>query len=103
MALHEANRGTCHQCTIDLSSDEHVAERAVVVSCESHALGQIDLDLLGASGLIRAGLAPFDVGELDAVLIVEPPAHIDGSSVRPFGRANPSSLEVFRRNNPALL
>jgi hypothetical protein len=47
-----------------------------------------------AAGLVRAGLIPVDVVKPDAVLIVEPAAHVDRGGVRPFRRADGLAPEV---------
>ena len=39
----------------------------------------------------------------DAVLVVEPAAHVDRGGVRPFGRADRLALEVGRRFDLAVL
>ena len=65
--------------------------------------GQAQLDLLDAAGLVGAGLKPMDVLQADAVLVVEPAAHIDGGGVRPFRRADLLALEVLGGFDAALL
>src|SRR5262249_37856527 len=69
----------------------------VVPPGERDALRQRELDLLSASGLVGTGLIPMHIGELDAMLVVEPAAHVDRSGMRPFGRADGFALEVRGR------
>src|SRR5262245_25295969 len=42
-------------------------------------------------------------GEPDAVLVVEPAAHVDGGGVCPFGRADPLAFEIRGRPDLAVL
>src|ERR1700722_1085405 len=65
---------------------------ATRVSCTPG--GRPPLDLLDAARLIGAGLVPMHVGELDAGLVVQPAAHVDGGGVRPFGGADRAALEI---------
>ncbi len=85
MALPEAVRRPCDQRAVDLARGQHLAQRLVLDAGELDALGQAQLDLLDAAGLVGAGLVPVHVLQRHAVLVVEPAAHIDRGGVRPFG------------------
>ena len=54
----------------------------------SHAVGQVELDLFDAAGLVGAGLHPVDVGQRHADLVLQPAAHIDRGGLRPFRHAD---------------
>ena len=103
MAAHEAVRRPRHQRAVDLALRQHVGERLVLDAGELHALRDRQLDLLGAAGLVEAGLVPVHVLELDAALVAEPAAHIDRGGVRPFRRADLLALEVLGALDLALL
>jgi len=96
MARQKRVRRARNQGAVDLARRDHLGERFVADAREFHARRQVQLDLLDAAGLVGAGLIPVHVLKLDAGLMVQPAAHVDGGGVRPFGRADRLSLEVGR-------
>src|SRR5262245_3686925 len=103
VALQERVGRTRDQRAIDLARGDHLAQGLVAHARELDPLRDGELDLLDAAGLVGAGLVPMDVLELDAVLIVEPAAHVDGGGVGPFRRADGLALEIGRRPDFAVL
>jgi len=96
MALQERVRRTGNQRAIDLARRDHLAQRLIVDTRELHPLWKIKFDFLDAAGLVGACLVPVDVAEPDAVLVIEPAAHIDRGRMGPFGRADRFTLEIGR-------
>src|SRR5215831_6811730 len=94
MALQERVRRTGNQRAIDLARRDHLAQRLIVDTRELHPLWKIKFDFLDAAGLVGACLVPVDVAEPDAVLVIEPAAHIDRGRMGPFGRADRFTLEI---------
>src|SRR5215475_8851935 len=103
MALQERVRRTGNQRAVDLARRDHLAQGFIVDAGELHLLWKIKLDLLDAAGLVGACLVPVDVAQPDAVLVIEPAAHIDRRRMGPFGRADRLTPEIGRRFDLALL
>src|SRR5262249_61123602 len=90
----ERVRRTGNQRAIDLARRDHLAQRFIVDTRELHPLWKIKFDFLDAARLVGACLVPVDVAEPDAVLVIEPAAHIDRGRMGPFGRADRLTLEI---------
>ena len=76
---------------VDLAALEQVAELAA-----GRRLGQADVRRQLAAEAVGAALHPFDVARLDAVFVLQQPAHVDRGGHAVFGHAAALALEVAR-------
>ena len=81
---------------VELALGQHVRQRAVIGNgLEVDARRQTDRRALAAARLLDAARPPFDVGGLDAVLVLEEAADEDIGGLLIFGNADGLALEVF--------
>src|SRR6185312_16677897 len=102
-AAHEAGWGAGGEEGVELARFEHAGQRLVGRdSLEVEAGNGGERRALAAAGLLLAALAPFDVGRLDAVLVLHDAALPDHGGDLIFRHADALALEVLRLGDAAI-
>ena len=87
---------------VDFAGHQHRAETAVETLLVLNAGRQFELHLLVATGLIDAGLHPFNFAQIDAGGLSQKAPRINAGGLRPFRDADRLAFEILRRRDAAI-